>query len=128
MHDSLQRMLSRGAGALKVRGQCVLRLAGGDGTRLACRHVAAILALSLIPAHHLLQALISGFSSALLALLLLGVDSSPAQAHATLELRKCGAGDLVGEVASLAMELIRLAAVSEAVAAPWYDTLSSDLL
>lgn len=143
MHDSLQRMLSRGAGALKVR-----RLAVGwawEGCshtrRLPCSglshtHCVAWLAGPDVDApspcpHPLLsapQALTSGVKTALLAPLVLGVDSAPAQAHAALALRKCGACDLVGEVRALALQLSRLAQVTEAVAAPWYQALSADLL
>lgn len=83
------------------------------------------LPLSHLPWH---QTLVGGFTTALVALLLLGTDSSTAQAHAALALRKCGAGDLVGEARALAAQLSRFAAVTEAVAAPWYQALSSDLL
>ena len=121
MHDSLQRMLSRGAGALKVRGQCVLRLAGWVKISFPSLHFSW-------PPCVLHQALTSGFSTALLALLLLGVDSSAAKMEAERVLRKCGGADLVAEVHKLAMELSRLVAVTEAVAAPWYEKLSSDLL
>lgn len=90
MHDSLQRMLSRSAGALK--------------------------------------ALTSGLTAALLALLLRSPASAEAQAQASLALRKCGAADLGTEVAGLVAQLVAMAAVGEAVCAPWYDALAADLL
>ncbi|PSC74446.1 T-complex 11 [Micractinium conductrix] len=75
-----------------------------------------------------MKALTSGLTTALLALLLFGLETVHAQEQVSLALRRCGAGDLAGEAADLARQLANMAAISEAVCAQWYDALSRDLL
>ena len=77
---------------------------------------------------HRHQALTSGLTTALLALLLRGAADAGAQAAAALALRRCGAADLAGEVAALAGELAAVAAAGEAACGAWYSALSADLL
>ncbi|KAL4853229.1 tRNA modification GTPase MnmE [Chlorella vulgaris] len=59
------------------------------------------------------EATTDGFSTALLAQLLLGSASPEAQQQASLVLRRCGGGDLEAEVGALAGQLAGLAAVGE---------------
>ncbi|KAI3434409.1 hypothetical protein D9Q98_002487 [Chlorella vulgaris] len=75
-----------------------------------------------------MKALTGGFSTALLAHLLLGPASPETQQQASLALRRCGGGDLEAEVGALAIQLAGLAAVGEGVSGQWHRKLASDLL
>ncbi|KAL4853267.1 DNA mismatch repair protein MLH1 [Chlorella vulgaris] len=60
-----------------------------------------------------MKALTAGFSTALLAHLLLGSASPEAQQQASLAIRRCGGGDLEAEVDALEAQLAGLAAVGQ---------------
>jgi hypothetical protein len=74
-----------------------------------------------------LRSITSALCNALTAHLVLGPSSPAAVNASTAALTRCGAGALAAEVAILAGKLAEVAAVTEAVCAPWYEILSSDL-